>query len=161
MSARRASRGLQSPGRQTVVVPLGVSRSLVQSLYDAMFEALKSGENIDAVLERHVPLLLNELDKMMILYDYVPYIVVSVFKKLWRRWFRNIPCPELDPKEIGGARLHSIITDTLMKHREKIVEKTRKYMTSTADIEQYVHYTVLSFLNSLLTTVFHLMGVVV
>jgi len=149
--------------RQTVVVPLGISRSLVQSLYDAMFEALKSGENIDTVLERHVPLLLNELDKLMLLYDYVPNIVITIFHKLWKMWFKEIPCPELDPDTLSGARLQDIITDTLYKYRDKLTEKlSRKtYLTSKHEIEAYIHYTVLSFLNSLLTTVFHLMGVVV
>ena len=142
-------------------IPLTISEeSLVRHIYRSILSALESGGDIKAVLERFMPMLLNEIESWAMIYPEVKDLFVSAFKSMWERAFSEIPCPEVTERETATVVLGKVF-ETLKTHADKIeaVGLASSASVSTFEIESTIRYVALQFMESVCRFVFKVMGV--
>lgn len=158
MSQRRGRVG--RPGRSPVqYVPIIVNRSLVEKIYDSILASLETGVNLEDALETYLPLLLNELDKLLIMYPEVDELFVYSVKKLWVKWFQDIPMPSISAEDSAVA-VRNKVHETLINHRDRFLEQSAYSSMSEEELIRRINYTTLMFMYSVCSFVFSLLGVV-
>jgi len=142
-------------------IPLTISgESLVRSIYRSILSALEGGGDIKAVMERFMPMLLNEIESWAMIYPEVKDLFVSAFKRMWERAFPKIPCPEVAEDETATVVLGKVF-ETLRLHADRIeaVGLESSASMSTYEMETTIRYVTLQFMESVCRYVFKVMGV--
>ena len=136
-----------------------VNRSLVDRIYDSILNSLESGVNLEDVLQKYMPLLYAEMDKLSLIYPEVKEILHYAITNLWGKWFKEIPTPVFE-EEDSILVIQMKIYDQLMKHHDKLMKKMRTSYTKS-EAEKEIMYTTLFFMYSVCSFVFSQLGVVV
>lgn len=146
--------------REEYVQTSAVVQTFIQRIYNNILKALESGMDLSTALETHMPLILNELDKIIIMYPFIGELFISTVKKMWYRWFKDIPMPSLDPNE-SVVTIFVKIKEELLKHKDKFRSSHLYASYTSTDIETQIGYTALSFMHSVCSFVFTLLGMVI
>ncbi len=142
-------------------ISLGVStESFVRHIYKSILTALEGGGDVKAVMERYMPMLLNEIESWAMIYPEVKDLFVSAFKRMWDRSFPNIPMPEVSEDE-NVTVITGKVFETLKKYADKIeaVGIESSASISTYEVESTIRYITIQFVESVCRYVFKVMGV--
>ena len=155
MSRSSGKRGLsvrEEPEQKAIIT----TKSLVREIYNNILKALSTGVNVDEALENHMPLLISELDKLLIIYPEARAVLKYAVDKLWVRQFENIPKPEITEGQSAYLIMRKI-KETLSKNKIKFI--TQQGMSTSVEVEKVIDYNTLLFMNSVCSFVFSMFGV--
>lgn len=162
MPRRRDRVGAEEEGGVPGLLATSVvgGESFVRHIYRSILSALESGGDVKVVMERYMPMLLNEIESWAMIYPEVKDLFLSAFRHMWERAFPNIPCPEVEEEETATVVTGKVF-ETLKRYADKIeaVGIESSASTSSYEIESTVRYITVQFMESVCRYVFKVMGV--
>jgi hypothetical protein len=142
--------------------PARAKGMLVERIYKQMIEEVAKGASHIDQLRQFMTLLLTELDTYAMIYPDLKQWFATVYERLWRLKFPDIPPPVVGEDDTA-TEAYAKALQALRDNWEKLIPKIAPLegaAYSEVDVEGLVEREALLFMDSVLRTVYRSFGII-